>query len=131
MTGKGNEGSMTTTEEPWRQWNDLELPTLGSEFEYRGVGYIVLKILGSGGQAISVLVTNQNGEDCVFKIHHSLAGKPADRELKAAKKIKSARCAKVYDVLESDGDVYGLVYEYIEGRTIKEISAKNNNAQTS
>ena len=122
---------MTTTEEPWEQWQKDNPPPLDSLFEYRGIKYTVTKVHGAGGQAMSVWVTNEKGEDCVFKKHHSTRGKTASKELKAAKKINSGRCAKVYDVLESDGAVYGLVYEYIEGRTIKEISGDKNNSLTS
>ncbi len=122
---------MTTAEEYWRQWSAVNPPVIGSEFEYRGIGYTVSKVLGIGGQAISVLVTDQKGEDCVFKVHFSADGKAAQKELRAAKKVKSTRCAEVYDFLESEGNVYGIIYEYIEGRTLKEISKDKNNSLTS
>ena len=121
---------MTIAEEYWRQWGN-SAPSAGSEFEYKGISYTVSKVLGAGGQAVSVLVTNDKGEDCVFKVHSSPDGKAAQKELKAAKKIKSTRCAEVHDLLESEGNVYGIIYEYIEGRTLKEISKDKNHPLTS
>ena len=80
---------MTTVEEFWRQWGESNRPSIGSEFQYRGIGYTVSKVLGVGGQAISVLVTNEKGEDCVFKVHFNADEQGARKELNAAKKVKS------------------------------------------
>jgi serine/threonine protein kinase len=121
---------MSTGDETWLDWAD-QPPSKDSDFEYRGIKYTVVRVLGKGGQAISVLVANEKGEDCVFKVYFEADTKAAQKELKAAKKISSTRCAKVYDYLESSGNVYGLIYEYIEGRTLREIIKDKNHGLSS
>jgi serine/threonine protein kinase len=121
---------MNANEEVWLNWGS-QSPIDGSEFEYRGVRYTVVNVLGKGGQAISVLVSNESGEDCVFKVYFESDTKAAQKELRAAKKIRSTRCAKIYDFLESKGNVYGLIYEYIEGRTLKQIIKEKDHGLSS
>ena len=121
---------MAIHHETWLTWADIP-PMRDTEFEYRGINYTVVRVLGRGGQAISVLVSNEKGEDCVFKVFFKADTKAAQKELRAAKKIDSSRCAKIYDYLEASDDVYGLIYEYIEGRTLKEIIRTKNHGLSS
>ena len=106
----------------WLEW-PTSAPNMGDEVEYHGVKYTVVKALNKGGQAIPVLVTNEDGDERVFKVYLNTDQSVARKEWVAAKNIDSPRCAKVYDFLEDDGKVLGLIYEYIEGRTLKDIAA--------
>ncbi len=121
---------MDVNEDVWLSW-DSDPPKKGDEFNYSGTLYTVVKVLGRGGQAISVLVSNDRGEDCVFKVYIEGNTNAAQKELLAAKRIKSSRCAKVYDFLQANGKVHGLIYEYIEGRTLKDIVKSKNHGLTS
>lgn len=114
----------------WREW-PTSAPNVGEEVEYHGINYTVVKALKKGGQAIPVLVTNENGDERVFKIYLNTDQSVARKEWVAAKNIDSSRCAKVYDYLEDDGKTYGIIYEYIDGRTLKEIAKDNARKLTS
>lgn len=105
----------------WRQW-PTSPPSSGFDFEHKGLNYTVIRPIGQGGQAISILVSSEAGDECVFKVFLNADDSAAKKEWLAAKNIKSPRCARVYDVLEDEGKPLGLIYEYIEGRTLKEIS---------
>ena len=114
----------------WREW-PTNPPSAGFDFEYKGVNYTVIRPLGRGGQAVSILVISEAGDECVFKVFLNVENSAAKKEWIAAKNIKSSRCAKVYDILENDGKPLGLIYEYIEGRTLKEIAQDLSSKLTS
>ncbi len=86
----------------WREW-PTNPPSAGFDFEYKGVNYTVIRPLGRGGQAVSILVISETGDECVFKVFLNVENSAAKKEWIAAKNIKSSRCAKVYDILEDDG----------------------------
>lgn len=121
---------MGVNEDVWLAW-DKDPPQKGDEVSYSGSVYSVVKVLGRGGQAISVLVSNESGDECVFKVYIEGNTNAAQKELSAAKKIRSSRCAKVYDFLQANGKVHGLIYEYIEGRTLKDIIKSRNHGLSS
>ncbi len=110
---------MATNEQEWLTWSDNP-PKPRDEFVYSGITFSVVDVK-QGGQAISVHVSNENGEERVFKVYREGNTNAAKKELRAAEKIQSSRCAKVYGFLEANGKVHGLIYEYIEGRALKDI----------
>ena len=84
--------------------------------------YRPLKPLGTGGSGSVWLARDeQTGLDVSLKIvaREGKAGARAEREAKAATKLRHERCLRAYALARDPSHVY-IAYEYVPGRTLRE-----------
>ncbi|MDF0556459.1 protein kinase [Kamptonema sp. UHCC 0994] len=89
--------------------------------------YTIEKELGRGGFAITYLAKNRGGDKMAIKILKDLDpiqtdySKNKNNFLNEALKLKTVEhpnIVKVYEILEEDNNIIGIVMEYIEGESL-------------
>ena len=84
--------------------------------------YRPIRPLGSGGSGSVWLCWDEHGgRDVALKMvaREGKAAERAEREARAAARLRHPRCLRAYDLAHDDGHVY-IAYEYVPGQTLRE-----------
>ena len=113
------------------EWFETRVENRPDSFSYKDESFKVRKELGEGGQGQSILVEGRLGLDKVENLYvfkfldvswQDRAEKEAER-FKPIKKLRPdiARVAQLREVMKESGRAIGLIYDYVEGRTLDKL----------